>query len=53
MFPQSSDRPFNSQLSKEKLNKVGIYPENYEIALEKYLKEELKGEQRKNRRNKK
>lgn len=30
-------RPFNSKLSKEKLNKVGIYPENYEVALKKYL----------------
>ena len=44
MFPASSDRPSNSQLSKEKLHKAGIYPENYEVALEKYLKEELKGE---------
>ena len=42
MYPQSSDRPTNSQLSKEKLKSVGIYPENYEVALEKYLKEELK-----------
>ncbi len=41
-FPQSSDRPKNSQLSKEKLNKIGIYPENFEDALKKYLKEELK-----------
>ena len=44
MFPASSDRPTNSQLSKEKLHEVGIYPENYEVALEKYLKEELKSE---------
>jgi dTDP-4-dehydrorhamnose reductase len=44
MYPQSSDRPANSQLSKEKLHSVGIYPENFEVALEKYLKEELKGE---------
>lgn len=44
MYPQSSDRPTNSQLSKEKLHSVGIYPENFEVALEKYLKEELKGE---------
>lgn len=41
-FPQSSDRPKNSQLSKEKLNNIGIYPENFEDALKKYLKEELK-----------
>ena len=45
MYPASSDRPQNSQLSKEKLHKVGIYPEDYEIALEKYLKEELKNEE--------
>jgi dTDP-4-dehydrorhamnose reductase len=42
MYPQSSDRPTNSQLSKEKLKSVGICPEPYEVALEKYLKEELK-----------
>ena len=42
MYPQSSDRPSNSQLSKEKLKKVGIIPEAWEIALEEYLKEELK-----------
>ena len=42
MYPQSSDRPANSQLSKEKLHSVGIYPENYEEALKKYLAEELK-----------
>ena len=42
MYPQSSNRPFNSQLSKEKLHKIGIYPENYEEALKKYLIEELK-----------
>ena len=42
MYPASSDRPTNSQLSKEKLHKVGIYPEPYEIALEKYLEKELK-----------
>ncbi len=42
MYPQSSDRPTNSQLSKEKLHSVGIYPDSYEVALEKYLKEELK-----------
>lgn len=39
--PQSSDRPKNSMLSKEKLKKVGIVPENYEDALKEYLKEEL------------
>ena len=42
MYPQSSDRPANSQLSKEKVHSVGIYPENYEEALKKYLAEELK-----------
>ena len=39
--PASSDRPKNSQLSKEKLKKIGIIPENYEDALKEYLKEEL------------
>lgn len=42
MYPASTNRPTNSQLSKEKLHRVGIYPESYEEALEKYLKEELK-----------
>ena len=42
MYPNSSDRPTNSQLSKEKLHSIGIYPENYENALKNYLKEELK-----------
>ncbi len=42
MYPQSSDRPTNSMLSKAKLNKNGINPEKWEDALEKYLKEELK-----------
>jgi len=42
MYPQSSDRPTNSQLSKEKLHKIGIFPMNYEEALKNYLKEELK-----------
>ncbi|MGN1299301.1 MAG: dTDP-4-dehydrorhamnose reductase [Candidatus Scatovivens sp.] len=42
MYPQSSKRPTNSQLSKEKLHSIGIYPESYEEALKKYLKEELK-----------
>ncbi len=40
--PASSDRPKNSMLSKEKLKKIGIIPENYEDALKEYLKEELK-----------
>ena len=44
MYPQSSDRPTNSQLSKEKLHRVGIYPKNYEEALKKYLVEELKNQ---------
>lgn len=42
MNPSSSDRPKNSQLSKEKLKNIGIIPENYEDALREYLKEELK-----------
>ena len=42
MYPQSSDRPKNSQSSKEKLKKIGIIPINYEDALKQYLKEELK-----------
>lgn len=42
MYPQSSDRPKNSQLSKEKLHKIGIYPDKFEDALKEYLKEELK-----------
>lgn len=42
MNPASSDRPKNSQLSKEKLKKIGIVPDNYEDALKDYLKEELK-----------
>lgn len=42
MYPQSSDRPKNSQLSKEKLHNIGIYPDKFEDALKEYLKEELK-----------
>ena len=42
MYPQSSDRPKNSQLSKEKLKNIGIVPDEWEKALEEYLKEELK-----------
>ncbi len=42
IYPTSSNRPKNSMLSKEKLQKIGIYPEEYEEALKKYLKEELK-----------
>lgn len=42
MYPQSSDRPFNSQLSKEKLHNIGIYPKEYIEGLKEYLKEELK-----------
>ena len=40
MYPQSSDRPFNSKLSKEKLHSVGIYPANYVDAVREYLKGE-------------
>ena len=42
MFPMSSDRPTNSQISKEKLHSININPERWEDALAKYLKEELK-----------
>ena len=41
-YPTPTKRPTNSQLSKEKLHKNGINPENWEDALAKYLKEELK-----------
>ena len=40
LYPQSSKRPFNSKLSKEKLHNVGIYPLNYVDALKEYLKGE-------------
>ena len=40
--PESSDRPSNSKLSKEKLHQAGIYPAPWEDALKEYLKEELK-----------
>ena len=40
--PESSDRPTNSKLSKEKLHQAGIFPAKWEDALESYLKEELK-----------
>lgn len=42
MYPASTNRPTNSQLSKEKLHGIGIYPESFEEALKQYLKEELK-----------
>ncbi len=42
MNPASSDRPKNSQLSKDKLKAIGIVPANWEEALDEYLKEELK-----------
>ena len=42
MYPASSNRPTNSQLSKDKLKAVGIVPEPWESALKDYLKEELK-----------
>lgn len=42
MYPNSSDRPANSMLLKNKLHSVGIYPRKWEEALEIYLKEELK-----------
>ena len=42
MNPASSDRPKNSQLSKEKLHSIDVYPKTWEEALADYLKEELK-----------
>ena len=42
MFPMSSDRPTNRQLSKEKFHKINIISERWEDALAKYLKDELK-----------
>lgn len=36
-YKTPAKRPFNSKLSKNKLNNIGIYPENYEDALRKYL----------------
>lgn len=39
-FPTPTKRPHNSKLSKQKLNKIGIYPKNYIEALEEYLKGE-------------
>lgn len=41
-FPRPAKRPKNSQLSKEKLLKEGIKVPDYENALERYLKQELK-----------
>ncbi len=41
-YPTPTKRPTNSQLSKEKLHKIGIYPEEFKEALKEYLKEELK-----------
>lgn len=41
-YPTPTKRPSNSQLSKEKLHKIGIYPDKFEDALKEYLKEELK-----------
>lgn len=41
-FASAAKRPKNSKLSKEKLLKEGIEIPNYEDALDRYLKEELK-----------
>ncbi len=38
LFPNSSDRPKNSKLSKEKLHNIGIYPKSIEESLKDYLK---------------
>lgn len=40
-FPTPTKRPFNSQLSKEKLHSIGIYPISYEEMLQEYLKGEM------------
>ena len=42
MNPASSDRPKNSQLSKEKLHSIEKKKKTWEEALADYLKEELK-----------
>jgi dTDP-4-dehydrorhamnose reductase len=39
-YPTPTKRPFNSQLSKEKLKNIGIYPINYIDALKIYLEKE-------------
>ena len=39
-FPTAAKRPFNSKLSKEKLHNIGIFPEDYDSALKKYLEKE-------------
>ena len=41
MNPASSDRPKNSQLSKQKLESIGIVPSKWEDALANYLEKEL------------
>ena len=41
-FPRPAKRPYNSQLSKEKILKEGIHIPSYEDALDRYLKVELK-----------
>lgn len=41
-YPTPTKRPSNSQLSKEKLHNIGIYPDKFEDALKEYLEEELK-----------
>lgn len=39
-YPTPTKRPFNSQLSKEKLHQIGVYPISYQEALKEYLKGE-------------
>ena len=41
-FPRPAKRPYNSQLSKEKILKEGVHIPSYEDALDRYLKVELK-----------
>lgn len=41
-YLSQAKRPKNSKLSKEKLHAIGIFPEHYLPALERYLQEEQK-----------
>jgi dTDP-4-dehydrorhamnose reductase len=40
-YPTPAKRPKNSKLSKEKLKLFGIFPDNFEEALKKYISKEL------------
>lgn len=39
-YPTPTKRPHNSQLSKEKLHRIGVYPKDYVEVLKEYLKGE-------------